>query len=40
MEWTRPEVAELLGISVTSVGSHLERGLAKLRAELGVDSDG
>lgn len=40
MEWTRVEVAELLGISVTSVGSHLERGLAKLRARLGVDFDG
>lgn len=39
LEWSRSEVAELCGISVTSVGSHLERGLAKLRARLGVDAD-
>jgi len=39
LEWSRSEVAELCGISVTSVGSHLERGLAKLRARLGVEAD-
>ncbi len=38
MEWTRQEVAELLGISVNSVGSHLDRGLRKLRNQLGVDA--
>jgi DNA-directed RNA polymerase specialized sigma24 family protein len=36
MGWTRREVADLLGISVSSVGSHLERGLRKLRRRLGV----
>ncbi len=36
MEWTRQEVADLLDISVTSVGSHLDRGLIKLRNQLGV----
>jgi DNA-directed RNA polymerase specialized sigma24 family protein len=39
MEWTRPEVADLLGVSVNSVGSHLDRGLAKLRDRLGVNID-
>jgi RNA polymerase sigma-70 factor (ECF subfamily) len=37
--WTRREVAELLGISVNSVGAHLSRGLAKLRFGLGVRVD-
>lgn len=36
-DWTRQDVADLLGISVTSVGTHLDRGLAKLRSRLGVD---
>jgi RNA polymerase sigma-70 factor (ECF subfamily) len=40
MDWTRREVAELLAISVTSVGSHLDRGLDKLRDRLGVTTDG
>ena len=39
MEWTRRDVAELLGISVNAVGSHLDRGLAKLRKRLGVGID-
>ena len=38
--WTRREVAELLGISINSVGAHLTRGLAKLRSGLGVSVDG
>jgi DNA-directed RNA polymerase specialized sigma24 family protein len=33
------EVAELTGIKVTTVQNHLERGLARLRVQLGV-SDG
>lgn len=37
MDWTRSDVAELLGISVNSVGSHLDRGLDKLRKQLGVN---
>lgn len=36
MGWTRREVADLLGLSVNSVGAHLSRGLAKLRSGLGV----
>jgi RNA polymerase sigma-70 factor (ECF subfamily) len=40
MQWRRSEVADLLGISPTAVGTHLERGLAKLRALMGVNVDG
>jgi DNA-directed RNA polymerase specialized sigma24 family protein len=39
MGWTRREAADVLGISINSVGSHLERGLVKLRAALGVRID-
>lgn len=39
MDWKRQDVADLLGISVNSVGSHLDRGLAKLRSRLGVSAD-
>ncbi len=35
--WTMREVAELNGTQVTSVQTHLERGLRKLRASLEVD---
>ena len=38
-DWTRHEVAELTGSSVSTVDSHLARGLRKLRADLGVHSD-
>ena len=38
-EWTQKEVAEVLGLSATTVQKHLERGLAKLRAALEVDDD-
>jgi DNA-directed RNA polymerase specialized sigma24 family protein len=37
--WTQPEVAELTGVSRSSVQKHLGRGLARLRSELGVVSD-
>ena len=37
-EMTHQETAHLLGISRGSVQRHLERGLAKLRKSLGVDS--
>jgi RNA polymerase sigma factor (sigma-70 family) len=40
MDWTRRDVADLLGISVHSVGSHLDRGLDKLRKQLGVNVRG
>ena len=35
-EWTHREVADLLGIRLSSVQTHLERGLARLRTALGV----
>mgnify|MGYP001828845234 FL=1 len=35
-EYTHQEVADLLGISRSSVQNHVERGLAKLRSELEV----
>ena len=38
-EWTLAEVAELLGVKLTTVQTHMERGLAKLRASLEVSSD-
>jgi RNA polymerase sigma factor (sigma-70 family) len=37
--YTLREVAELTGVKLTTVQNHLERGLARLRAQLGV-SDG
>lgn len=36
-EWTQREVAEVLGISRTSVQKHAERGMARLRRKLGVN---
>jgi DNA-directed RNA polymerase specialized sigma24 family protein len=33
--WTLREVAQLRGIKITSVQTHLERGLRRLRAALG-----
>ena len=38
--WTMREVSELTGIKVTTVQSHIERGLRKLRAVLEVTSHG
>jgi DNA-directed RNA polymerase specialized sigma24 family protein len=38
--WTMAEVGALLGIKVTTVQNHVERGLARLRNELEVNSDG
>jgi DNA-directed RNA polymerase specialized sigma24 family protein len=35
--WSLFEVAELLGLSKTTVQNHVERALAKLRKELGVE---
>ena len=37
--YTQRDVAELLQISAGSVQRHLERGLAKLRTDLGVEID-
>lgn len=36
-EWSMPEIAELLDVSVSTVRSHLERGMDKLRSALEVD---
>jgi DNA-directed RNA polymerase specialized sigma24 family protein len=38
-EWTQNEVAELLGVSRTTVERHLERGMRKLRAGIEVVTD-
>ena len=37
--WSHREVAEMLGISKSSVQVHAERALAHLRTELGIDED-
>ena len=37
--WTLAEVAELLGISISSVQTHLDRALAALRSDLEVDKE-
>lgn len=39
MEWTEDEVATLIGRSRSTVRTHLERGLARLRDELEVKID-
>ncbi len=36
LDWTYQEVADLLGLSVSSVQKHAERGLAKLARALGA----
>lgn len=38
--WTYQEVADALELSRSSVATHVDRALAQLRAELGVDVDG
>jgi DNA-directed RNA polymerase specialized sigma24 family protein len=37
--WTLAEVADLLGLKVTTVQNHLERGLARLRSRFEVNLD-
>ncbi len=37
--WTLQDTADLLGVKVTTVQNHLERGLKKLRAHLEVSTD-
>ena len=39
-EWTHREVAEALGVSTSSVSTHVARGTERLRAELEVRADG
>ena len=38
--WTHQEVADALELSRSSVGTHVERAMAQLRIELGVERDG
>lgn len=38
-DWPRGEVASMLGVSVSTLDTHLQRGLAKLRHALGVNSN-
>jgi DNA-directed RNA polymerase specialized sigma24 family protein len=38
-EYTHQEAADLLGIGRSSVQTHLERGLERLRLALGVDDE-
>src|SRR6478735_4125249 len=38
--WTHQEVADLMGVSVSTVRNHLARGLDTLRDRLGVHIDG
>ena len=37
--WSYAETAEALGVSASAVGTHLSRGMARLRKELGVDDE-
>ena len=37
-EWTYSEVAELLGVSVSTVQQHVKRGMSKLRQAIGVET--
>jgi RNA polymerase sigma-70 factor (ECF subfamily) len=39
LEWTHGEVAELLGISSSTVSTHVARALDALRRGLGVETD-
>ena len=36
-DFTLREVAEVTGLGVTTVQTHMERGLRRLRMELGID---
>ena len=38
--WTHQEVADALGVSRSSVGTHVDRAMARLRHELGADDHG
>lgn len=38
--WTLTEVADLLNLSKSSIQTHVERGLGRLRNDLAVDRDG
>lgn len=36
LQWRQAEVAELLGVSASTVRTHLERGMVQLRSSMGV----
>jgi DNA-directed RNA polymerase specialized sigma24 family protein len=38
--WDRKETADLLGTSPSTLSTHLDRGLRKLRTALGVELNG
>lgn len=38
--WTHQEVADALDVSRSSVGTHVDRAMAQLRKDLGVEHDG
>jgi DNA-directed RNA polymerase specialized sigma24 family protein len=37
--WSQAEAAELVGVSVSTIRTHLARGLAKLQSTLEVETD-
>lgn len=37
-DWTHAEIAEVMGVSTSTVATHVSRALARLRTELGVTS--
>ncbi len=37
-DWTHAEIAEVLGVTTSTVATHVRRGLARLRTEMGVSS--
>ena len=39
LEWTFAEVAELMGVSKSTVQTQARRGIAKLRRHIGVDDE-
>jgi DNA-directed RNA polymerase specialized sigma24 family protein len=39
-DWKLREVAELMGVSISTVSTHLDRGLRSLRRSLGVEDHG
>ena len=39
-DWSLTETAELLGVAVSTAKTHLDRGLEKLKTQLGVGDDG
>jgi len=38
-QWPHAEIAEVLGVSTSTVSTHVNRGLARLRSELGANND-